>query len=325
MTEASPTERLRRWFGAPIPADADLAWLGEAGVRSLGDLARLMDAELSELARWAGRAPAEVLERARRVLLEARVPRPLVPWDEADVFGAGGVLSREQQRSRAQIAELLAVADPATVRQACELLVALADPALVFATIDLDLSEVCAERPSVPMVGAAPGLADVAATGMALALAWTGYHHLDRLDLRSFLYGSTCVSMVVDSPESRALTSLDVGRCGLRDDDAIALASSPHLRGLRRLVACENPLGPAGVAALAGMPSLELLDLRHVAVGAEGVGALARSRAHVFLHVDDVGEQGAVLLTRSSTLPEGCRLAWAARLAVHRGSRETSA
>ncbi|MCA9494402.1 MAG: hypothetical protein KC621_30960 [Myxococcales bacterium] len=319
MAGDAPVERLRRWFGEPVPAD--LRWLEDVGVRSLGDLARLFDADLTAFATGAGRSPEDVLERTRDLLLAAGVPRPLFAWDLADVFGEGGVLTPDQERTREQLTGLLEAEDPDTVRQACELLVALADPALIFALVDLQLTDLCAERPSAPLLGLAPDLADIAATGLALALSWTGFLHLDRLSLRAFPHGPTCVSMVLDSPESRTLTALDVGRCGLTDADAIALASSPYLRDLRRLVASENPLGPEGVAALARMP-LDLLDLRHVPVGAEGVTSLARSRAHVVMHVDDVGEEGAARFARSASLPESCRLLWAARLEVHRSVRQ---
>jgi uncharacterized protein (TIGR02996 family) len=98
----------------------------------------------------------------------------------------------------------------------------------------------------------------------ALALAWSpALRSLARLDLPDCGLTSAGVQTLAGSAVLGGLTSLDLSFNAL-GDGVDALASSPHLRGLRKLVVGHCEVGRAGARALASSPllaGLEVLDL----------------------------------------------------------------
>jgi uncharacterized protein (TIGR02996 family) len=76
--------------------------------------------------------------------------------------------------------------------------------------------------------------------------------------------------------ELARLRRLDVGSNRITAADAVALFSSPHLASLRELTASCNPMGDAGVEAIAKrMDRLTTLRVDDVEMGAPGVAAIA--------------------------------------------------
>lgn len=65
----------------------------------------------------------------------------------------------------------------------------------------------------------------------------------------------------MQAPRAKLL-HLDVSNQGLKDDDAKSIAGSSLRERLMSLNVWHNRIGAAGCAALAGMPSLALLDVR---------------------------------------------------------------
>jgi uncharacterized protein (TIGR02996 family) len=137
--------------------------------------------------------------------------------------------------------------------------------------------------------------------GGADVQAWKFYRrHADELFaaapvqfLRVFGVSASTARELAASPHLGKLLGLDRIDCTIGDEGAAALAASPHLVGLQRLVAhgpvpsCFGPrprgerplIGDAGARALVSSPGLgrlELLDLRHNAVGPEAAEALRR-------------------------------------------------
>jgi uncharacterized protein (TIGR02996 family) len=85
------------------------------------------------------------------------------------------------------------------------------------------------------------------------------------------------IAALAQYPPVARLSELDLSGNKLREVDVRALLS-PRLSGIRRLDLSDNPLGPAGVAALTASPyltGLRRLALRGVKMGCDGARALA--------------------------------------------------
>jgi uncharacterized protein (TIGR02996 family) len=94
------------------------------------------------------------------------------------------------------------------------------------------------------------------------------------------------------------LSGLDLSGNELQADDVRSLLS-PHLSGLRRLDLSDNPIGPAGVKALAASPhlaGLRRLALRGVRMGFEGARALAGHVDYPQVYAKAVNLSGLVAL-----------------------------
>src|SRR5262245_48707016 len=102
------------------------------------------------------------------------------------------------------------------------------------------------------------------------------------------------VGALAACPVLARLSGLDLSGNKLRAADGRILLS-PHLSGLRRLDLSDNPLGPAGVRALADSPhlaGLRRLALRDVRMGQEGALALAGHVAYPRVYAKKVNLAG---------------------------------
>jgi len=77
----------------------------------------------------------------------------------------------------------------------------------------------------------------------------------------------------------RWVDKLDLASNNLTADDAVVLATSPHLSRLRAFDIHSNPIGERGAAAIldAGFTRLRLLNMSFARLGAEGVAHVATS------------------------------------------------
>jgi hypothetical protein len=90
------------------------------------------------------------------------------------------------------------------------------------------------------------------------APAFTG---LRRLELEGCPAPSALeVAAWLGGPNVPALERLGLSGCRFTDGDAVAMASSPSLRGLRSLDLSRTDVGPAGVRALLHSPHLPVLE-----------------------------------------------------------------
>lgn len=98
-------------------------------------------------------------------------------------------------------------------------------------------------------------------TSMALERLVQSPYLLNLLDVsfRSNPLGAQGAIILASSSWPRAWTSLNVAYCGLQDEGVCALATSPHLSRLERLVLGYNLVGQAGVEALGSSSTLRAL------------------------------------------------------------------
>lgn len=113
------------------------------------------------------------------------------------------------------------------------------------------------------------------------------------------------------------LRALDLRYGRIEDAGADALASSPTLARLERLLLQRSELGPEGAVALAGGAFVDLdhLDLRYSAIGERGADALARAPfartlRRLALYPEDVGAAGAHVLAEAEALSPRIRRLW---------------
>jgi uncharacterized protein (TIGR02996 family) len=112
------------------------------------------------------------------------------------------------------------------------------------------------------------------------------------------------------SPHLARLSCLDLSSNQIGDEGACALAASPHLAGLSSLKVSCNNISYEGAAALAASPylaSLSCLDLSGNHIGAAGAAALAASPHLAGLYIlglqyNEIGDKGAAALAVSPHL-----------------------
>jgi uncharacterized protein (TIGR02996 family) len=130
--------------------------------------------------------------------------------------------------------------------------------------------------------------------GLRRLAASDNFRELRHLNLSYNSPGAEGLRALASSPRLASLCSLNLNKCGLDDAALAALAGSPHLR-LRYLELYEDPVGPAGMLALARsavLSEIEHLEISFCRVGDEPMAALASSPAARSLRKLDLLECG---------------------------------
>ena len=134
--------------------------------------------------------------------------------------------------------------------------------------------------------------------------------NLTTLDISWNLMGDEEAKALAESPHLANLTTLDIVYNRVGDEGAVAIANSPYLTNLTTLDVGYNNIGDEGAKALADSPhlaKLTTLDINSNAIGDEGAKALVESPhlvnlTHLNLEGNNIGDEGAMALIESPHL-----------------------
>jgi uncharacterized protein (TIGR02996 family) len=159
------------------------------------------------------------------------------------------------------------------------------------------------------------GYNDLGGTGTAALLASPYLAGLQALDLSGTRLGRRGYEMLCSATHLQALRTLELGDCDLDSERLRQLFAANSFRGLQRLIAGSNRLGPMGARLLAQECPwpLAYLDLRINALGDLGIEALCASErlaqlSTLIVYINAIGSGGAAALARSPRLPRLRRL-----------------
>jgi hypothetical protein len=234
-------------------------------------------------------------------------------------------LTEVQQRYCESLGALLGGESHDDVRQGCELLLAVGDPAVLE-----HIARGCRFGDDGRLI-AGPRLdalvrplwRALVACELALARVACGLEAPPgRVDLRYAGVGDEGAEALARCEGLRGVASLDLRFARLGDRGVRAIAEAAHFGSITSLSLQRNGIGSAGARALAGSPhfrNLTSLDLRYNPIGVAGARAIAGAEhwsrlERLYVHLDDLGgASGAWELAESKHLPPVVRRFWEGR------------